>query len=743
MVGAVAAIAKVEPLTSARSLRGPFDYRLPSEMADVGIGSMLVIPFGRRRILGVVVDVASRSELAPERLVEPISALEEGTPADLVTLALWMAEEYCSTPARALALVLPPGSGTGRRGAPGATSRALLAATLTSGGREALVARDGATRLTGRQRHTLEALREGPKMVVELARDGGVDHASLRRLATRGLVSLEPMRHERRPAAVELGASLRPQAAKPRVTATGDQERALAPVLAAIEQRRHERLLLHGVTGSGKTEVYLRAAAAALEQGRSVIVLVPEIALTPQTVGRFRERFGDLVAVLHSKLGLGERYDEWRRLRRGEARVCIGPRSAVFAPLADVGLIVVDEEHDSAYKQESDPRYDARRVAEMRAEAAAAVLLCGSATPRPESWLGTTRLDLPRRVDGARLPPVELLDMRRLRHPLHPVTREALEDVRRRGAKAIVLVNRRGWAPFVVCRECGWTAMCPRCDVTLTLHRHEHAGGSERLLCHHCAHTKALPKACPECRSTAVARHGAGTQRLEAELAQTLAPLPVFRLDGDVARAKGGIANELRRFAEATAGVLVGTQMVAQGHDFPEVELAVVQDADATLRFPDFRSEERTFSLVAQLAGRSGRSRRGGKVLVQTMCPDARALRYAAGHDAAAFLEEELERRRALDYPPFSSLIRVVTAASGQEAADKALSAVRAGIELPGVEVLGPAPLFRLKERARSMLLVKTQSRAPAVRAVGAAVQRTAAAQSSRAVSFAVDVDPQ
>jgi primosomal protein N' (replication factor Y) len=738
----VSAIAKVEPLTTARSLRGPFDYRIPRGMESVGVGTVLVVPFGRRRMLGVVVDVVSASEVPPERLVEPLSALEAGVPAELVRLGLWVAEEYCSTPARGLALVLPPGTGTARGAEPRARARELLFAELTPSGMRALE-RSG-ERLTERQRRVLEALANDPARAAELRSLTGADHAALKRLATRGLIALAPRPIRRSPGELELGG--RAHTNGHRLTAA--QADALVQVQAALSQDRHERFLLYGVTGSGKTEIYLRAAAAALERGRSAVVLVPEIALTPQTARRFRERFGERVAVLHSRLGLGERYDEWRRLRAGEALVCVGPRSAVFGPVPNPGLIVIDEEHDPAYKQEGDPRYDARRVAERRAEEAGAVLIAGSATPRAESWLRMRRVDLPERVDGHSLPPVELLDMRGSGHALHRLTRQALEEVKRREAKAIVLVNRRGWSPFVSCRTCGHTWGCPSCDVTLTLHREpigqpHSEGPGQRLLCHHCGHREPVPSLCSSCRSTSVARHGTGTQRLEAELREALDPLPVFRLDGDAAGRKHGIAAVLRGFEEARAGVLVGTQMVAQGHDFPEVELAVVQDADATLRFPDFRAEERTFSLVAQLAGRSGRGPRGGKVLVQTLNPEASCLRHAARHDAPAFLGEELERRRALGYPPFTDLVRVVASAPRQEDADAATLEISSALGLPGIPLLGPAPLFRLKDRCRSTLLVKTTDLAAAVRAVGEAVQGASGALSPRGVALSVDVDPQ
>jgi primosomal protein N' (replication factor Y) (superfamily II helicase) len=516
------------------------------------------------------------------------------------------------------------------------------------------------------------------------------------------------------------------------------QQRALGEIVGRMDAGAGGQLLLHGVTGSGKTEVYLRAVAAALERGRSAIVLVPEIALTPQTAGRFEDRFGHQVAVLHSKLGAGERYDEWIRLRRGEARVCVGPRSAVFAPLPDLGLIVIDEEHDASYKQEQDPRYDARHIAEQRASQAGAVLVAGSATPRPESRLRLERIVLPERVDGRGMPPVEVVGMAGVSGALHQRTREALDAVREREEKAIVLLNRRGWSNFLSCRVCGRVWQCPHCDVTLVLHR---AAGA--VACHHCGHEEDAPSLCPDCGSVSVARHGAGTERLEQELEALVKPLPVFRLDSDAAAGRGAIARVLERFDRAPAGVLVGTQMVAKGHDFPDVTLGVVLDADSTLRFPDFRAEERTFALVAQLAGRSGRGPRGGRVIVQALEPEARALRHASMHDSEGFLEGELERRRILGYPPFGHLIRVVCSCEEKGPEAEAVAAVRAGLELPNAAVLGPAPLFRLKGRERSQLVVKGQDRVAAVAAVRAAVEGAVAEHGRRGVSFSVDVDPQ
>jgi primosomal protein N' (replication factor Y) len=413
----------------------------------------------------------------------------------------------------------------------------------------------------------------------------------------------------------------------------------------------------------------------------------------------------------------------------------------VFAPLRDVGLIVVDEEHEGAYKHEGDPRYDARAVAERRAEQHGAVLLLGSATPRPESVHATPRLRLSERIDGRPLPPVELLDMRGQNHPLHPDTRTALADLRRAGGKGIILVNRRGWSNFLTCRACGRVWMCPNCEVALVLHRAQ--TDLPFVACHHCGHREPVPERCGACGSSSLARHGAGTERIEHELRAAISDpgFPVLRLDAGAA-GLGGRAGVLEQFEAADAGLLVGTQIVAKGHDYPDVTLGVVLDADQTLRFPDFRAEERTFSLITQLAGRAGRGERGGRVLVQTLSPDARALRLAARHDSDGFLEGELERRRALGYPPFSSLIRVVCSAGDASDAQAAAAALRERIAPPSAVILGPAPLFALRGRARSQLVIKAGDRAPAIAQVGAAVSGLASEGISRRVSVSVDVDP-
>jgi len=729
-------IARVLPLTQTRAIKGLFDYILPQELADqVAVGSLLRVPFAGRVVQAVVAELTPSSELPDERLATVAAVLPARLPADLVKLAQWIGDEYCSTAARALNVMLPPGATRGL------TEKLVLTAVLTDAGQSALT--DG-TRLTEGQRAVLTDLAaSGPVPASQLGT------ATLRRLEGRGLVQLEHTVSSRRPDRHAVSSISK---AAPKLTV--EQQAALVPILDAFAvlanasmmgteavstpERAAATFLLHGVTGSGKTEVYLQAAAAALEAGLGVIILVPEIGLTPQALARFEARFGDVVAVLHSGMSEGKRHDEWLRLARGEARVCVGPRSAIFAPMDEIGLIVVDEEHESSYKHEGDPRYDARTVAERRAADHGAVLLYGSATPRPESVHSAARLRLDQRVDGGALPSVEILDMRGLHNPLHPQTWLALADCRRDGGKAIVLLNRRGWSNFLSCGSCGRVWMCPNCEVTLVLHR---TGG--HVACHHCGHREPVPGKCPDCGSVSVARHGAGTERLEHELVTALATpeFPVFRLDAD-ASGLDARASILERFHAASAGVLVGTQMIAKGHDFADVGLGVVVDADQTMRFPDFRAEERTFSLVTQLAGRTGRGGHG-RVLVQTMEPLARPIQLAAQHDSDGFLNGELQRRRALAYPPFATLIRVVCSSEDDDGAYAATTALRQLIEPPGGRVLGPAPLFMLRGKHRSQLVVKTAERTAAIAAVRSAVDVIAGTKPHRGVSISVDVDPQ
>ena len=638
-------LAEIYPLVTARALARPFTYEVPE---DAGRGAVVSVQLGARHLRGVVVETGVEAPAGVA--VAKTGPVVDRVPAPLVDLALWLADYYGSTPARALALIAPQArSRRGERREPAV--------------RDALAGEPEPDELTTAQRDAVGR--------IVAALDAGGDH-----------------------------------------------------------------VLLYGPTGSGKTEVYLQACAAALERGRTAIVLVPEIALTPQAVGRFGARFGDCVAVLHSSLTEAERRDERERISDGHARVVVGARSAIFAPVSDLGLVVVDEEHDASYKQESDPRYDARTVAAKRAALEGAVAVYGSATPRVESWARLDRLELPARI-GAPLPSVRVVDLRReAGYPLSAPLLTELAAVEERGGRAILLLNRRGVSGAIHCRACGVSRRCRSCDVALTLH------GDGRLHCHHCGYSEELPEQCPECGSVELARVGAGTQRLETELARRVPRLERIRLDADTAARTGALREALERFAAARAAVLIGTQMVAKGHHFPGVAVAAVVDADTGLAFPDFRAEERTFQLVTQLAGRSGRDA-PGKVLVQTFQPDATPLTYAARHDVAGFLAQELARREELDYPPFRNLVAIVVSGPELAAPLQVLRELRDSLTLPGVRWIGPAPLLRLRGRHRAQLLAKTSS--PRALASRAATLLTAAAPAMRRDGLAavVDVDPQ
>jgi primosomal protein N' (replication factor Y) (superfamily II helicase) len=537
-------------------------------------------------------------------------------------------------------------------------------------------------------------------------------------------------RGERRPPAERdaLPGEARPAALSP------SQQTALERVIAALDAGQSTNFLLYGATGSGKTEVYLQACAAALERGRGAIVLVPEIALTPQALGRFGARFGARVAVLHSALTEAERRDERARIASGEAPIVLGARSAVFAAVPRLGVICVDEEHDASYKQESDPRYDARTVAAKRASLEGAVAIFGSATPRPESWGRLEHLELGGRLSGP-LPPVRVVDLRReAGYPLSAPLLAELGAIAENGGKAILLLNRRGIAPALHCRACGTTIRCENCDVALVLH------GDRMLRCHHCGHADPEPETCPVCGSAELARLGAGTQRLERELQAKLPELERIRLDADAVDRPGAMAAALARFSAADRAVLVGTQMVAKGHHFPGVALAAVVDADTGLGLPDFRAEERTFQLLTQLAGRSGRDA-PGRVLVQTFQPDSRSIEHAARHDVGRFLAGELERRRELGYPPFSHLVRIVVAGPDPAAPLQALTELKAG--LGNDEILGPAPLLRLRGKFRAQLVAKTAQPRRIAAQAGRLLSAAAPAMRRAGLTAVVDVDPQ
>jgi primosomal protein N' (replication factor Y) (superfamily II helicase) len=588
----------------------------------------------------------------------------------------------------------------------------------------------------------------GRRMPVrDLLHEAGATRPALRPLLTSGLVSLETGESPRRPLSLEVPADIGEV-----LTPTPDQTRAIEAIAGALATGGFATFLLHGVTGSGKTEVYLRAIETAVVSGRRALYLVPEIALTPLLARRMRSRFGDVLALLHSGLSEGERYDEWRRIRAGRVQVVLGARSAVFAPIPELGLIVVDEEHDASYKQEEHPRYNGRDLAIMRGKLARCAVVLGSATPSMETIhharSGRYRiLSLPGRIGSAGLPAVERVDMRR---EFQEVGRESilsrrlvagLEERLRRGEQSLVLLNRRGFSTFVLCRSCGEQIQCRNCSIPMTLHlRHR------RLNCHYCDDNRQVPAACPACGSEHLHFGGTGTERLDEVVRAALPGARIERLDRDTARGRGSVERILTRVERGDVDVLLGTQMIAKGHDFPKVTLVGVLAADALLALPDFRSGERAFQLLAQVAGRSGRGERAGEVIVQAYYVDHHAIRYACDHDYGGFAERELTYRRAMNYPPYSVLaVLLVKGRTLERARAEASDVARVlrGIGGRRIQVLGPAPapLERLRGQYRVQILAKAPNRKDMQTALSETMQELQR-RNLKVQNLVVDVDP-
>jgi primosomal protein N' (replication factor Y) len=611
-------------------------------------------------------------------------------------------------------------------------------------------ARAGKGRSGVKQAAVLARLGEAPAGIrlADLLAATGAGHATVRALAARDALRLETRVVPRTPIALATRIAAPPQAHD----LTGEQAAALGDITAALRTRRFATFLLFGVTGSGKTEVYLRSIETALAEGRSALYLVPEIGLTPLLARRLQARFGDTLALLHSGLSDAERREQWRRVRDGRTRVVLGARSAVFAPLADPGIVVVDEEHDASYKQDEHPRYQGRDLAILRASRAGAVAILGSATPSMESYRHALEakyrlLALTGRPGGASLPEVRRVDMRQefeevgretiLSRRLLDALRERLE----RGEQSIVLLNRRGFSTFVLCRACGKPIECDACSITLTLHLR-----ARRLRCHYCNAERPVPASCPACGSGHLHFGGTGTERLEETLASLLPRARIARMDRDTVRGRGSVEALLDRVERREVDILMGTQMVAKGHDFPSVTLVGVLAADALLGMPDFRAGERTFQLLAQVAGRSGRSERPGEVIVQAWDPGHHAVRAACDHDFEAFARDELNYRRMLHYPPFAALALMVFRDREFEAARAGASALAEGLRrlrLPGLVVLGPAPapLERLRGAYRVQVMLKGDARAVVRNGVAeaAALLERAGVRSDRVT---IDVDP-
>ncbi|MBL8695430.1 MAG: primosomal protein N' [Planctomycetes bacterium] len=686
-----------------------FTYRVP-EGARVAPGARVFVGFGARGLMGVVTELTQSPTCDPRR-IKPIQRVFDEEPAvegDLLALSERIASQYACGRGQALAAMLPAPlrTLTERR-------RDLYAVALAID-LEALAAMEAKE---PERYRLLRTLREagGELRLAELLSAVGVSSSPAKTLAKRGLLRLE----WREPAPDPLLEARATAPSKPHELS--DEQRAAVDAIATkAVAREFASFVLFGVTGSGKTEVYLQALAQTLAAGRSGLVLVPEISLTPQTVERFRARFGE-VAVLHSHLTDRSRAQQWQQIRSGRARVVVGARSAIFAPLRDLGLVIVDEEHEPSFKQGSTPRYHARDVALWRGELARAAVVLGSATPSLESWKSAldgkhTLVRLTRRVAGGELPPVRICDLRRERaKEMHlgadvPMTRPlkiAVERALERKERVILFLNRRGFAPVLWCSACGKTVRCGRCAVSLTYHRRV-----DRLVCHLCHHEMLPVTSCPECKAPSMKRIGAGTERIEQLVLRAFPQAHVARMDSDTTLARGSHEAILGRFRRGEVDVLVGTQMIAKGLDVPEVTVVGVMNADATLHIPEYHSSERTFQLVAQVAGRAGRSVHKGEVIVQTSLPGHPAIELAAKHDFESFAAQELAQRKLYRYPPYARLARVLVEADDEEQAKAAIeSASQAVLPEPveGVERLGPvaAPIALVKGRARWHFLLR------------------------------------
>jgi primosomal protein N' (replication factor Y) len=727
-----------------RAIRRELDYSVPETLAErVDVGSRVRVPFRDKSALATVVATLEQSNVGGIRPIEAIVGEGPVLSEPLLELAKWMSAYYCCPLETVMRSLLPQ---VIRKAEIGWKKQLFVQPARKIDNEEF----ENLRKRAPRQAELLEAIARlnSPIRAAELLRKTSLDNQTLRALAKRGLVELREEAVERDPHAGEQFV------ATSKLELNAEQAAALKQIADALASPENPRpILVHGVTGSGKTEIYLQAIRAALDRGRSAIVLVPEISLTPQTVERFKGRFAearDAVAVLHSHLSGGERHDEWHKIHSGRARIVIGARSAVFAPLKNLALIIVDEEHETTYKQEEAPRYHARDVAVVRAKIEKCTVVLGSATPSLESYHNATTgkyelATLTQRVDERQMPLMRIVDLRQMRRKektmsiLSEKLLQAIADRLEKREQTILFLNRRGFSTSLLCSNCGEARDCPNCSVALTFHRH-----AARLSCHLCGHTAAVPKKCPACGQDALIYAGFGTEKVESTVAQIFPKAIVRRMDADSMTRKDAYRETLRNFRVGKIDILVGTQMIAKGLHFPNVTLVGIINADLALHLPDFRAGERTFQLLTQVAGRAGRGERTGEVFVQTYTPFSPSVQFARQHDFAGYFQQELEFRERCDFPPFKHAI-LITVRSAHEGRAKlsAETLVRRLKEALGSEfILGdatPAPLQKLQGQFRFHILL----RGGAIMRLGRLVRKTLdKLPFPEDVAVAVDVDP-
>lgn len=718
-----------------------FTYALAPELrAHAAVGARITVPLGRKLVTGYIVAL---HDALPEDLGEldireahDLIDVEPVCSPEILELARWVADYYACPLGEVIKAALPPGMTPSSKQGPSFVKPKLRRFVRLKQPQEE-------QKLTETQRRVITTLEQtGPLALQSLLSAAAAGASTVSSLEKKGRVEIydEAVRRDPLAHASHLQAE--------QYTLTPAQHSVLEKIEQHIDDQTYAAILLHGVTGSGKTEVYIRAMRHALSLGRSAMMLVPEIALTPVFSRRLRAHFGDQVAIFHSSLQKGERFDEWTRVKNGEARIVIGTRSAVFAPVRNLGLIVVDEEHESSYRQQESPYYNARDTAIVRAQKESATVVLGSATPSLESFYNARHgkyslVTMPQRIAARPLAAATLIDMRNVfaRHGKPRVFSdellEAIRETHERGEQSIILLNRRGYSRFILCRSCGETIQCPNCDVTLTYHRSERV-----MVCHYCNHRQAVPRVCPACEKKYIHYVGEGTEQLEEMLTQFFPALRVARIDRDTTARRSVFEKSLADFSTGEIDTLVGTQMLAKGHDFPNVTLVGVVSVDTGLALPDFRSAERTFQLITQVAGRAGRGDRPGKVLIQTYHPYHYALRHACAQDYEGFYEEEINYRKNHSYPPFVALASLLVHGIDLGRVRNDALELRKQLDLANKDricrILGPAPapLARLKGEHRYQILLKSRSRKQ-VREVADAALRTVV--NLRSVNLEID----
>ena len=730
-----------------RAIHRELDYLVPETLAErVGVGSRVRVPFRDKTGLATVVALLEQSEAKGIRPIEAVVGEAPIVSEPMLELARWISTYYCCPIETVMRSLLPQ---VIRRAEVGWKKQLFVqpGRKIDNAEFEKLQKR------APRQAELLEAIArlDAPIRAAQLLRQTSLDNQTLRALVKRGLAELREEAVVRDPHADEQFI------ATSNLILNQEQSRALNEITQALDSPKDARpILLHGVTGSGKTEIYLQAIRAALSRGRTAIVLVPEISLTPQTVERFKGRFAeapDAVAVLHSHLSEGERHDEWHKIHSGRAQIVIGARSAVFAPLKNLGLIVVDEEHETTYKQEEAPRYHARDIAVVRAKIEKCVVVLGSATPSLESyhnattgkyWLAT----LTQRVDEKQMPLMRIVDLRQERRKekaaaiLSERLRAAIADRLEKREQTILFLNRRGFSTSLLCSNCGEARNCPNCSVALTFHRHPAAAG--RLSCHLCGHTAAVPKKCPACGKDALIYAGFGTEKVESTVSHIFPKATVRRMDADSMTRKEAYRETLRNFRTGKIDILVGTQMIAKGLHFPNVTLVGIINADLALHLPDFRAGERTFQLLTQVAGRAGRGETSGEVFVQTYTPFSPSIQFARHHDFAGYFQQELEFRERCDFPPFKHAILITVRSAHEGRAKLSAETLKRRLKeaLPEEFILGdatPAPLEKLQGQFRFHILIRAEAIMRLSRLVRETLDKLPFPED---VTVAVDVDP-